>query len=139
MCERQVHHEQFLGVVSRLRDVANRHQDTGFAAALEGCLTDASGVHPKCPIGELLLDDYAETGIVPRFKDHSRQPLLPLNGVEPPPYDPERLLQNVHGALEQQARAHQDKRYVEALQACAVARQSSDSCPIHRFITARRR
>jgi hypothetical protein len=138
MCDRRFHHEQFLGAVSRLRDVANRHEDTGFAAALEGCVIDASGAHPKCPIGELLLEDYTETGCMPRVADHSRQPRLPLSGIEPPPYDPERLLQKLHGALEQQARAHRDERYVGALQACVVARQSSDSCPIHRFIAARR-
>lgn len=138
MRDRHVHHEQFLGVVSRLRDVANRHEDTGFAAALEGCLTDASGAHPSCPMGELLLGDYAETGVLPRVEDHSRRRLLPLSGVEPPPYDPERLVQDLHRALEQQARAHQDERYVGALQACAAARKGSDSCPMHRFVTARR-
>lgn len=137
MCDRHFHRRQFLDLVSRLRDVANRHGDTGFASALEACLIDASGAQPGCPIGDLLLEDYTETGAMPRV-DHARRPPLPLSSVEPPPYDPEWLLRNLHRALEQRARAHEDERYVQALQACAVARQSSDSCPMHRFIAGRR-
>jgi hypothetical protein len=137
MCARRLH-EQFLGVVSRLRDVAQRHDDTGFAAALEGCVINASGGDPKCPLGELFLEDYGETGVMPRVPDDSRRPRLSLNHFEPPPYDPEHLLQHLHRALAQQAGVHQDQRYVEALGRCAVARQRSDSCPIHRFIAERR-
>jgi hypothetical protein len=127
--------DQFLQLLARLRGVAERHGDRVFAGALSDCLVDASGGHLKCPVADLILREYAETGHMPKVDEAAKTPPLPLNATDPPPYDRQRLLEYIHHALEQRAVFKGDTEYVQALHACHKAMLESEACPMHRFLS----
>ncbi|PYM86441.1 MAG: hypothetical protein DME09_02385 [Candidatus Rokuibacteriota bacterium] len=126
--------DQFLQLIARLHAVAERHGDRAFAGALGDCLIDASGGEPKCPMAELFLQEYAETGHPPRLEGERTRPLRPMGIDEPPPYDRQPLLEKIHHALEERAILKGDTRYVQALHVCHRAMEENDSCPMHRLL-----
>jgi hypothetical protein len=129
-------HEQSLQILVRLQDVARKHGDAAFAAALANCLVNASGAHPECPLGALVLEDYTRTGQTPRLDDRRRRPLRAMNANDPPSYDRRRLLDSIHDALRERAALRNDVRYLAALRSCEDAMRISDSCPIRRLLEA---
>jgi hypothetical protein len=126
--------EQFLPLIARLRAVAKKHGDGVFAGALDACLVDASGGAPSCPMAGLILEEYVQTGHLPKIDGKRTTPLRPMNVTDPPPYDRQRLLNYVHHVLEARAALKSDTHYVKALQACQKAMQESDGCPMHRIL-----
>jgi hypothetical protein len=127
--------DQFLQLIARLHSVAEKHGDRVFAGALSDCLVDASGGEPKCPIADLILQEYAETGHLPKVDGAPKTPLLPLNAADPPPYDRQRLLDYIHRVLEERAAFKGDTKYVQALHGCQKAMAESEACPMHRFLS----
>jgi hypothetical protein len=126
--------DQLLQLIARLHALAEKHGDRVFAGALGDCVVDASGGEPKCPIAELFLEEYGETGHLPKVKDDRTRPLRPLTIAEPPVYDRERLLDYIHHALEQRAILKGDTHFVRALHVCERAMRESDACPMHRVL-----
>jgi hypothetical protein len=128
--------DQFLQLIVRLQAVAEKHGDRVFAAALSECLVDASGGGPGCPMGDLILQQYADTGHMPEIGDATQKsPPLPLNATDPPPYDRQRLLDFIHHILEERAILKGDTHYVQALHGCQRTMQENESCPVHRFLS----
>jgi len=127
--------DQFLQLIARLHAVAEKHGDRVFAGALSECLVDASGGGPNCPMADLLIQQYVETGHMPEVGGAPRSPQLPLNATDPAPYDRQRLLDYLHHVLEERAILRGDTQYVQALHACQHAMRENDACPVHRFLS----
>jgi hypothetical protein len=126
--------DQFLRLRARLQAVAAKHGDAAFAEALSRCVVDASGGAPHCPMGELFLQRYADSGRMPDPADPRTRPRHPLTASDPPPYDRQRLMTYLQRVLEERALLHGDLQYVEALHACQGMTRDSAACPLHRFI-----
>lgn len=126
---------QFLQLIARLRGVAEKHGDRVFADALGDCLLDSSHGDQRCPVVDLLLREYAETGQPPPRAEgeHPLQP-VPLNYNDPPPYDRQHFIDYLHHVLEVRAAFKGDTAYVQALHACQKAMRESDACPMGRFL-----
>jgi hypothetical protein len=128
-------HAKFVQLQDRLRVLAEQYGDHAFAEALSNCIHIASGDHSdcsECPMRNLLLEDYVQTGQVP---NGPHQPTPPALTSQPGPSLPmQTILDRVQALLKRDALRVGDVRYLEALEACEQAKKANPNCPMFNIL-----
>lgn len=92
-----------------------------------------------CPLGQLFIDDYIQTGILPDGSKRSETIASAVSSASPSPThatkrDRQKLLTTLHKQLEQEAKWRKDDRYVAALSQCNYFMDTNPDCPLHRLL-----
>lgn len=128
----QKDHVQFIQLIGRLRNSAERHGQHALADALNQCVLHASG-GGNCPMGRLIMEDILETGILPGPDILAAERTHPAAPVPKQPLTSELVNSRLHDILKKQALHDQDARFFQALTQCEHYIQHSDTCPLHRY------
>jgi len=122
--------QQFVQLMTGLRNFGLRQGDPRFAGACDTCVSRVTAAAADCPLGTF----YAQTRL-----DHDRwtapPPVagkVPIAPRTPASMDGATALNFVHKGLCDKALMTGDSKYLAALRACRWHRNTSATCPMYR-------
>ena len=135
---------KILAVMERFREEAEGKGHQPFAEALRGCIMEIVGGNMDCPLGKLVVDESARSGIYLAFKaggpaPQGRAPGAPAVRQAPGAVAPMTALEwqskynRLWKLLKEDARLAKDAECLEALEACNDLTQTH-SCPLRELI-----
>lgn len=135
---------KILTVMERFRMEAEHKGHAPFAEALRSCTLEISGGNMDCPLGKLVVDESARTGVFMAFNASAPppQPRNPARGEGGPPptgLPPATVLEwqskyaRLWNLLKDDARLANDTDCLEALEACNDLTQNH-RCPVRELI-----
>jgi hypothetical protein len=135
---------KILTIMERFRQEAEQRGHLPFADAIRGCTYEIASGNMECPLGRLVVDESARTGVFMAFKLDAPPPRRrdspPAEGQEiPSDFSPITVLewQNKYNRLwtllKEDARLAKDTDCLEALEACNDLTQEH-RCPVRDLI-----
>ena len=135
---------KILAVMERFREEAEGKGHQPFAEALRGCIMEIVGGNMDCPLGKLVVDESARTGVFMAFNAAGQDPRhgrsVPSAGKQAPAdMSPMTLLEwqskykRLWTLLKEDAKLANDTECLEALEACNDLTQNH-RCPVRELI-----
>lgn len=136
---------KILTVMERFREEAEARGQQPFADALRSCTMEIAGGNMDCPLGKLVVDESARTGVFMAFNASGPDPRRRAPGPAaarqtPAPMTPMNMLEwqskynRLWNLLKDDARLAKDTECLEALEACNDLTQTH-RCPVRELIT----
>lgn len=135
---------KILTVMERFREEAEKKGHQPFADALQSCTLEISGGNMDCPLGKLVVDESARTGVFMAFKPGAPAPrprdAAPERGGQAPTdissttvLEWQSKYTKLWSLLKEDARLAKDTDCLEALEACNELTQTH-RCPVRELI-----
>lgn len=135
---------KIMTVMERFREEAEQKGHLPFADALHSCRLEIAGGNMECPLGKLVVDESARTGVFMAFNASApapsrRDPAPAGEGQAPVNISPVKVLEwkstyaKLWTLLKEDARLARDTDCLEALEACHDPAQSH-RCPVRELI-----
>ncbi len=135
---------KILTVMERFREEAEQRGHLPFADALQNCTQEISSGNMECPLGMLIVNESARTGVFMAFNPsapapHRRDAAPADGGQAPTDITPMAVLEwqsnyaKLWGLLKEDARLANDTDCLEALEACSDLTQKH-RCPVRELI-----
>lgn len=135
---------KILKVMERFREEAEQKGHQPFADALQSCTLEISGGNMDCPLGKLVVDESARTGVFMAFNLRaaapSRRDPAPAEGRQTPVdtsamtvLEWQSKYTKLWGLLKEDAKLAKDTDCLEALEACSDPAQNH-RCPVRELI-----
>ncbi len=135
---------KILSVMERFREEAEAKSHQPFADALRSCTMEIVGGNMDCPLGKLVVDESARTGVFMAFNasgpaPQRREPGPAAVGRAPAAMSPMTVLEwqskynKLWNLLKEDARLAKDTECLEALDACNDLTQTH-RCPVRELI-----
>lgn len=135
---------KILTVMERFREEAETKGHRPFAVALRSCTMEIVGGNMDCPLGKLVVDESARTGVFMAFNTSAPPPQRPDHGPEeastaPAAMSPMKVLEwknkydRLWKLLKEDAKLANDADLLEALEACNDL-TTGHRCPVRELI-----
>jgi hypothetical protein len=135
---------KIMKVMERFREEAEQKGHLPFADALRSCTLEISGGNMDCPLGKLVVDESARTGVFMAFNlsapaPRRHDPSPPEGGQIPADTSAMTVLEwqskyaKLWGLLKEDAKLAKDTDCLEALEACSDLAQKH-GCPVRELI-----
>ncbi|HYM38232.1 MAG TPA: hypothetical protein VES96_07510 [Nitrospiraceae bacterium] len=135
---------KILTVMERFRQEAEERGHLPFADALQSCTLEISGGNMDCPLGKLVVDESARTGVFMAFNLNAP---APRREVAPPAgrqastdissatiLEWQSKYSKLWNLLKEDAKLARDTDCLEALEACNDLTQTNHRCPVRDLI-----
>jgi hypothetical protein len=135
---------KIMKVMERFREEAEQKGHLPFADALQSCILEISGGNMECPLGKLVVDESARTGVFMAFNlstpDPRRRDPAPAEGRQAPAdlssmtvLEWQSKYAKLWALLKEDAKLAKDSDCLEALEICSDPAQKH-GCPVMELI-----